>query len=329
MNLSSFIGNDDVKNTINRAFISGRLPHALILQGEDGLGKYTLARLIAKAVVCRKDKLGAPCGQCPSCVRAEAGSHPDIRVVEGTGASKSISVESVRKITADAYRMPEEADYNVYIICAGNGMSKESQNKLLKIIEEPPDGTLFIFIIRSADSLLATIRSRATILTLHPVKPHEAVDYISSSLENESDKISEAVELFGGNIGKILEYISGEQTSAAHDIASQIAAGIVTANEHQLLAIMAPMIKDKQLFSDVADNLYLIFRDACVLREGSNIQIGTDRKSAEALSQSQTKARLVKLPEICTRYSGYCRRNANMTLLVTAFCAELRATLLK
>ena len=118
MEFPGFLGNAPVKEALSQAFSAGRFPHALLLQGEPGVGKRTFARLLAQALVCR-DKEHAPCGACPSCVRAKAGSHPDIRVVEGSGVTRSLSVEAVKEVTADAYRAPEEAEVSVYILLMG------------------------------------------------------------------------------------------------------------------------------------------------------------------------------------------------------------------
>ena len=136
MEFSGFLGNAPVKEALSAAFAAGRFPHALLFQGEPGCGKRTFAKLVAQALVCR-DKDHAPCGVCPACVRAKAGSHPDIRVVEGSGATRSLSVDQVKEITSDAYRAPEEADVSVYLLFLGSRAMEPAQNKLLKLIESP------------------------------------------------------------------------------------------------------------------------------------------------------------------------------------------------
>lgn len=323
MEFSSFVGNQEIKSTLNNCFLSGRLPHAMILQGEDGLGKRTLARLIARAVVCSAGPDRAPCGKCPGCIRAQAMSHPDIRVITGSGASNTVSVESIRNLTEDAYRKSEEADWNVYLIFAGNTMSEAAQNKLLKIIEEPPAGVLFLITIKSAESFLPTIRSRAAILTLRPVEPEEAVNYLLSD-GVEEDKAREAVALFGGNIGRAKEFLSGAKTAQAQQIAAAVAALVDKTDEHAMLAALAPVIRDKSLFGDVMDHMAAIFRDACVFRAGASFGIGTAPEISGRLSENLTRAQLAAMPGICYEFKGYFQRNGNLTLLATAFCARIR-----
>ena len=84
MEFPGFLGNAPVKEALSRAFSVRRFPHALLLQGEPGTGKGAFAQLVAQALVCRR-KDRAPCGECPSCVRAKAGSHPDIAGWKGAG----------------------------------------------------------------------------------------------------------------------------------------------------------------------------------------------------------------------------------------------------
>ena len=327
MNFTRFAGNESVKESLNNDFASGRLPHALILQGDDGLGKRTLAKLIAMAAVCRGDN--RPCMNCPACIRAMASSHPDIRVIEGAGASGAINVDSVKSITSDAYRKPDESDYSVYLLFAGSSMPEITQNKLLKIIEEPPDGVVFVIVIKSADSLLPTIRSRARILTLRPVKNSEAAEFAVKHHGADPDAALKAAGLFNGNIGRMLQFLNGSKTSDSQETAAKIASLLDSTDEHLMLAAAAPMIKDKALFSEVMDYLAAIFRDACVLRAGGSGTIGTDASAAEKLAAAQVRQRLILLPGICMEFKGYAGRNANMNLLVTAFCARLRNAVLK
>ncbi|WP_322201765.1 ATP-binding protein [Acutalibacter intestini] len=321
MNFSSFAGNDGVKQALSAAFSAGRFPHAVILQGEPGTGKRTLAALLGKALVCR-NRDQAPCGVCPSCVRAAAGSHPDLRVVEGSGVSKALNVDTIRAVLEDAYRMPDESPYNVYILNMGTRTLDAAQNKLLKLIEEPPQGAVFILICPSADSVLPTIRSRAQIFTLLPLEEAEAAQWLEREKQVDSSRAQELARLCGGNLGRMLEELENGGARRAFEVAVGMVDGMLSPGGHVLLKTAAPLQKDRALFRDVLARLALIFRDACVLRSGGETLLGGAPQAADRLCALPMK-RLAHLPTLADQYREKLERNANGSLLVTCLCADL------
>lgn len=328
MNFLSFVGNDEVKKRLSDYFINGRLPHFIILQGEDGTGKRTLSKLIASAAVCRSDAFSAPCFKCPACIRAKTGSHPDIKTVVGSGVSGQISVESIKNIIEDAYLRPEESDYSIYLIHAGNVMSEATQNKLLKIIEEPPAGVVFILCIKSAESLLPTVRSRASIFTLKAPSESEALSFLENEYpETDKEVILTAINSYSSNIGKIKAFLEDNKEGAVSpsvEAASKMASILTKSDEISFIKTLCPFIKDKQKLSAVISNLAEIFRDAVIAKSGSDNLISVNKAVAVKLCSQLTMQKLLALPEICRKYQELLGKNANTALLCTAFCAELK-----
>lgn len=316
MNFPGFLGNKEVKELFSDAFDADRFPHAIVLQGEDGTGKRTFAGLLAKALVCR-DKKSAPCGVCPSCIRANAGSHPDIRIEEGSGATRSLNVETAKNIISDAYRVPEEADYSIYLLFVENRMSDAVQNKLLKIIEEPPKGAVFIITCRNSEILLPTIRSRSQIYTLNAPNITESAKYAEESMGLEAREALKLAELCWGNIGRMQQEISDGEAYQVQEIAEKIAAAVVSSREQDILEKTSAVIKDRSMLLQVLARLEKIFRDALVYR------LSGQAEPLQELTGLSVKrlTRLIELTEDCRKK---LERNANMTLLVTWFCAALR-----
>lgn len=323
MNFDSFLGNAAVKQRISEAAERARLPHAIVLQGERGSGKRTFAKLMARALVCTAGE-AAPCGKCPACVRARAGSHPDIRIEEGSGATHSISVDTVKKITLDAYRMPEEAELSIYLIFIENKISETAQNKFLKLIEEPPENTLFIFTCQNAEMLLPTIRSRVEILTLLPPDPEEAAGFFAQKYDLEPIRAKELAVLCDGNIGRMLEESDDAKLQGVRDLSAALVQSLTQTGGHPLLEVTAPLIKDRRLCADVFQRVHLIFRDACVLRSGGKSLLGGAMDEAISIC-GLTMKRIIQLPKITERYRQLLDRNVNMTLLITSYCAEIRS----
>ena len=143
--------------------IAGRcLPHAVIIESGDPAVGGRLARVLARAHLCGCDSpLG---GECRACHLFETyDSHPDMYVIEGSGASGAISVKSVREAKGRGGIIPTDASGTVYLLEHGELMQKPAQNALLKMFEEPPEGLMLIMTCSTRMKLLETIRSRGTI----------------------------------------------------------------------------------------------------------------------------------------------------------------------
>lgn len=321
MRFPGFLGNTPVKEALSRAFSAGRFPHAVLLLGEKGCGKQTLAGLTAKALVCRQPE-SAPCGECPSCIRAEAGSHPDIRVVQGKGSTGALSVDAVRDMLEDAYRMPEEAAYNVYIVHLGEHTQPAAQNKLLKLIEEPPGNTVFLLLCPTAEAALPTIRSRAQSFTLRPPGEEDAAQWLCSHKNVDPQKARELAALCGGNLGRMQEELEGGQAANALATAVEMAEAVCSRGSHRLLKASAPLQKDRVFFRETLDRLEWILRDACVVRAGGQVLLSGAPQAVDRLCDLPLK-RLTAMRSLTDDTRQKLDRNANPALLSACLCAGL------
>ena len=157
-------GCDRLKNSVCTLLSSNRLPHAIIIEGDIGTGKRTLARYIAKAFVCKEGSL--PCGNCRACHLADVGSHPDIEWIAPEEKKKSVAVDKIRSLREMSYTAALSANGRVFIIEKADTMNAASQNSLLKVLEDPPSNVLFILISESSARLLETVVSRCVVFSL-------------------------------------------------------------------------------------------------------------------------------------------------------------------
>jgi DNA polymerase-3 subunit delta' len=146
-----------------------RLPHALLLQGQPGLGKHAFALRLARALLCAELRTPArACGACKSCQLFSAGNHPDLFRVEPLEEGRVIAVDQVRAITEFLSLRPHTAARKVVVLSPAESMNVYASNSLLKILEEPPAGSLVLLVSNRPAYLPATIRSRCTRISFMP-----------------------------------------------------------------------------------------------------------------------------------------------------------------
>ncbi len=154
---SALVGQEFVAATLTSSIEQGRIAHAYLFAGPRGVGKTSVARILAKALNCEKGPTAAPCGVCASCTEISRGAALD--VIEIDGASNT-SVNDVREIRDEVLFAPNTGRYKVYIIDEVHMLSNSAFNALLKTIEEPPPYIVFIFATTEVHKVPATIRSR-------------------------------------------------------------------------------------------------------------------------------------------------------------------------
>lgn len=321
MKLTNFIGNEKVIDRLSKLMESGRFPHALIIEGEEGIGKKTLAKDIACALVCRgNDK---PCGECAQCKKAIAAIHPDISEYIPAGTANSFHVDTVRNIINDAYVQPNEADYKIYILANAHCMNQNAQNALLKILEEPPKYVVFILTTNSKSALLSTVLSRSVCVSLEGVDIERAANYITSHCENiDYNTAKKTVETFNGNIGKAIDSLQDSKTSELVDVCNKICKALATSNEYEMMTLCSVFQKDRQGVVFECDLLKSIFRDALFAGESSE-HISGQEESAALLKSSLSRQSLIKLINTCDELKLTALSNANNALLITKFCYSL------
>jgi DNA polymerase-3 subunit gamma/tau len=154
---SALVGQEFVAATLTSSIAQGRIAHAYLFAGPRGVGKTSVARILAKALNCEKGPTATPCGTCASCAEISRGASLD--VIEIDGASNT-SVNDVREIRNEVLFAPNAGRYKVYIIDEVHMLSNSAFNALLKTIEEPPPYIVFIFATTEVHKVPATIRSR-------------------------------------------------------------------------------------------------------------------------------------------------------------------------
>lgn len=177
------IGQEHITKTISKSIAQKKIAHAYLFSGPHGVGKTSLARIIAKALNCVNGPTDKPCGVCPSCSQIENGNPLD--VIEIDGASNR-GIENIRTIIENVRISPVSGKYKIYIIDEVHQITNEAFNALLKTLEEPPSHVVFILATTEAERVLPTIRSRCQQYTFKSLGINDLEKILKVILDKEN-----------------------------------------------------------------------------------------------------------------------------------------------
>lgn len=242
MKFSDVISHDAAKKRLQQFVDNGRIPHAILIEGQPGIGKFMLARAFAQYVHCENRQNGDSCGQCPSCIQHQTFNHIDTHFIfpvvkRGNGKSSisddfitewreyltespymdfdkwlialnninakphiyvEESADIIRKLNFTAHK----AKYKIVLLWLPERMVNECSNKLLKLIEEPFNDTLFVMVSNDSKQILPTIYSRTQRLELLRLGDEPIANYLSQKYAINIDDALSIAHLAEGNINK-------------------------------------------------------------------------------------------------------------------------------
>lgn len=242
------VGQEPIASTLKNAISSGRIHHAYLFTGTRGVGKTSMARILAKALNCTGPKgkndqpVLEPCGKCTSCTAIARGD--DIDVIEIDGASNN-SVDDVRDLISNCAYRPARSRFKVYIIDEVHMLSPAAFNALLKTLEEPPEHVKFIFATTEVNKVLPTILSRVQRFDFRNIPTTRIADHLKEVLKTEKIKADDPV------IWQVAQQGNGSMRDALSLLDRLLATGespITTQILEQMLGL-----PDSQIIFDLVD----------------------------------------------------------------------------
>jgi DNA polymerase III subunit delta' len=211
----------------------GKLPHALLFHGPEGLGKRAFVWRLTKSLLCDAPGSDAmACGGCRSCRLFDVGNHPDLLSVTPLGDSVSIVVDQIRAVGQFTALRPHTAPRKLVLVEPAEAMNLNAANAFLKVLEEPPSGSSLLLITPRAVRLSATIRSRCALIPFRPPISADAAEWLRS--QGAKDSTAKAsLRLAGGAPLRALEFANSDDLAVRDDWIEDVVA-VKTGNKDPL-----------------------------------------------------------------------------------------------
>ena len=259
MGFDALLGNETIKQRLESSFANGKASHCYLITGASGSGKHTLSRLLSAAMQCTQPS--KPCCQCRQCRKVLDGAHPDVITVDDED-KVNIPIKLIREACSDLYIRPNEGQRKIYLFPRAQALRADSQNALLKCIEEPPAYGVFIFLCEHAERMLPTVRSRCVELRLSPLREEILRAQLCEHFPDAAPQsIAGALMRSGGYLGQALELLQGSDALLAQSV--QFVQAYCSGKNAPLVHLFSSMEKLKR------EQLRPIFMQWCELLSGA------------------------------------------------------------
>ena len=318
-------GNTPLVEQLRRSAASGRSSHAYLFLGGAGAGKRLIANTFAKALQCEGEK--RLCDSCKSCHAFNHGNHPDVIYFQPLKNGKTYTIEDVREQLLETVDLkPFQYEKKIYIIEKADTLNIQSQNALLKTLEEPPAHAVFLLLAERAEAFLPTILSRVVVMKIRPLSAETIADYLMQAghLAEESHILSAYAQ---GRIGQALELAEDEGfREMRQDILGKLEAlPSMSEGEAYLLAKDLEGYKNDLRFLDIMELWYRDLLTAKSLREEGYL-IQRDKKDAIFRAAKEPAALLAKKAAAVRTARMRLAQNANFRLTMEVMLMDLKET---
>ena len=250
------VGQHAVVQTLQNAIDRNRIPHAIIFSGVRGVGKTTLARLVAKAMNCQEGPARVPCNRCEHCVEITNGNAIDIHEIDG---ASNRGIQEIRELKENIRFFPNKSRYKIIIIDEVHMLTTEAFNALLKTLEEPPEHVFFMFATTELHKIPITILSRCQRYELQKVSSRELFSFFKKIAGEEKVRISDwalniIVRESGGSVRDGLSLLDQIFSFSGDEITDEDVIQVLGLVDSQVVSSMAAGV----LNGDLAGSLKIL-----------------------------------------------------------------------
>lgn len=271
---SDLVGHEDVIGYMKSAVKQSKVAHAYILSGEKGIGKTSITNVFVRTLFCENIHASEeiePCGECNTCIKIANQNHPDIITLERE--KKEITIKEVRsQVINDVDIKPYEGKRKIYIIPDADKMNLQSQNAILKTIEEPPAYVVIILQVSNADALIGTIQSRCVNLNLKSVRDEKIIQYLMHNEQLPDYEAKICTAFAQGNIGKAVKLSRSEEFKSLKSKVVDMLTQLKKARQDRFNQYVKEAVELKEHQQDYFDVLTIWMRDVLIYKSTGNVK---------------------------------------------------------
>lgn len=322
MTFASILGHERQKDILRRALRSGRLAHAYLFSGPEGIGKGLMALALVRAVFCAE---GTGCGDCTACRKVDHHNHPDLHLLEAEGSS--IRIEQIRNLQRELAYRPLEAPKKVCLIDGAEKMNPAAGNALLKTLEEPSGDALLVLLTHRPEAVLGTIRSRCQQLPFTRISAKELRRVLIEQLGVDETQGRILAALSEGSFKRALGKDRDLYLERRRELLRDLTA-LSTGSQVPLFALAETLASEKERLPEILEIFQAFYRDLLLLHHGSPeeslVNIDLLEKIHRTAARETVPSLLRKLEAIaaCRRQ---LERNANRQLALEVLLMRLAA----
>lgn len=308
------LGHDKHRGYFERLIANGDLSHAYCFSGLAGIGKMTFAKALARAVLCgdRQQDLS----------KFDSGNHPDYLVVTPDGAS--IKTEQIEAVHQFMHIKPLLSQRKVVLIDDAHEMTEVAQNKLLKLLEEPPGHALFVLVTNNSLKLLETVRSRVVTLNFHPLEQRA----LEMAILNTGLPLNQ--DILAASLGSLSRYCRWQEDQAYGEAIHLILRGLKALCEGKPAGWLG-MLKAFEVMKDdtveILDFIYVWFLDLTLVKQGvdpSHLRLSFEYENMVQCKQYVTTHALATCQELVHSAQVALERQQNSALVVEAMFFDIQ-----
>jgi len=323
MSFNLVIGHDKEKLYLKQVIKEKRLPHAVMLEGSEGIGKRSLSLQMTQAIFC-ESLSGDACGVCRNCIKMMHDNHPDFMLIEPDGNQiKNAQIEAFQEFVNIK---PYDAAYKVIVIKDADRMNASSQNRILKTLEEPPAHVIVIMLTTNSESLLPTVLSRALIIKLSGVHQNLVVDYLMKLYDTSQEEAEMIAKLSEGSIGKAIEYMTSDSFEGIRKHTEIILNSINGKERSKLLGELSYFTSEKENIHKVLDYMILWYRDILLFKQAKAKHLLVHSQSLDfikKLTRNLSLKKIIQNIEVIETTKKKLKQHAHFDLTIEVMLIKL------